>query len=41
MVIDDVETGPDGKIRCNACPVLCWIRPGLAGACDRYANDGG
>ncbi len=41
MVIDDVETGPDGKIRCNACPVLCWIRPGLAGACDRYANDAG
>ena len=41
MVIDDVETGPDGKIRCNACPVLCWIRPGLAGACDRYANQDG
>ena len=41
MVIDDVETGPDGKIRCNACPVLCWIRPGLPGACDRYANQDG
>ncbi len=25
-------------IRCDACPVLCIIRPGLAGACDRYAN---
>jgi hypothetical protein len=26
------------KIRCDACPVLCYIRPGNAGACDRYAN---
>ncbi|MGA2044425.1 MAG: 6-hydroxynicotinate reductase [Roseiarcus sp.] len=32
---------PDDKIRCDACPVLCWIRPGMAGACDRYANEGG
>jgi hypothetical protein len=31
----------DGKIRCDACPVLCYIREGLTGACDRYANDGG
>jgi len=31
----------DDRIRCDACPVLCYIRPGLAGACDRYANDGG
>src|SRR5437879_6306180 len=23
---------------CDACPVLCRIRPGKAGACDRYAN---
>jgi hypothetical protein len=28
----------DGLIRCDACPVLCRIRPGKAGACDRYAN---
>jgi hypothetical protein len=28
----------DGIIRCDACPVLCRIRPGRAGACDRYAN---
>ena len=28
-------------IRCDACPVLCRIRPGRAGACDRYANDNG
>ncbi len=27
-----------GKIECNACPVLCQISPGRAGACDRYAN---
>jgi hypothetical protein len=26
------------KIRCDACPVLCYIRPGATGACDRYAN---
>ena len=25
-------------MRCDACPVLCRIRPGRAGACDRYAN---
>ena len=26
------------KIRCDACPVMCYIAPGQAGACDRYAN---
>ena len=26
------------KIECNACPVLCQISAGRAGACDRYAN---
>ncbi|HJQ56483.1 MAG TPA: 6-hydroxynicotinate reductase [Vineibacter sp.] len=30
-----------GIVRCDACPVLCRIRPGKAGACDRYANEGG
>ena len=30
-----------GIVRCDACPVLCRIRPGRAGACDRYANAGG
>ena len=29
------------KIRCDACPVLCYIRDGQLGACDRYANRGG
>jgi 6-hydroxynicotinate reductase len=32
---------PDDTIRCDACPVLCRIRPGKSGACDRYANDHG
>jgi 6-hydroxynicotinate reductase len=31
---------PD-KIRCDACPVMCYIAPGRAGACDRYANEDG
>jgi len=29
------------KIRCDACPVLCYIAEGRSGACDRYANNGG
>jgi len=29
------------KIRCDACPVLCFIAEGRPGACDRYANHGG
>ena len=29
------------KIRCDACPVLCYIAEGRSGACDRYANSGG
>lgn len=32
---------PDDRIRCDACPVMCFIRPGQAGACDRYANQDG
>lgn len=28
-------------IRCDACPVLCRIRQGQTGACDRYANHDG
>lgn len=30
-----------GKIRCDACPVVCNIAEGRSGACDRYANHGG
>jgi 6-hydroxynicotinate reductase len=29
------------KIRCDACPVMCYIAPGQTGACDRYANADG
>ncbi len=29
------------KIRCDACPVMCYIAPGQTGACDRYANHRG
>jgi len=29
------------KIRCDACPVMCYILDGKAGACDRYANEDG
>ena len=31
----------DDRIRCDACPVLCYIKEGMTGACDRYANHGG
>jgi 6-hydroxynicotinate reductase len=31
----------DDIVVCDACPVLCRIRPGKSGACDRYANVGG
>jgi hypothetical protein len=29
------------KLRCDACPVMCYIKPGMTGACDRYANQDG
>jgi len=29
------------KIRCDACPVMCYIAEGQSGACDRYANHEG
>jgi hypothetical protein len=28
----------DRIVTCDACPVLCRIRPGKTGACDRYGN---
>ncbi len=31
----------DGIVTCDACPVLCRIRPGKTGACDRYGNSDG
>ena len=35
-----MSEAPD-KIRCDACPVLCYIREGMLGACDRYGNRNG
>ena len=32
---------PADTVRCDACPVLCYIKRGQAGACDRYANHEG
>ena len=29
------------KIRCDACPVMCYIADGRTGACDRYGNRDG
>jgi len=44
----DPEDAPESSealtgdvVRCDACPVLCRIRRGQAGACDRYANEAG
>ncbi|MEM0906165.1 MAG: 6-hydroxynicotinate reductase [Pseudomonadota bacterium] len=34
-------SAPSDKIRCDACPVLCYIADGRTGACDRYANHSG
>jgi 6-hydroxynicotinate reductase len=31
----------DDAIRCDACPVLCYIKPGRTGSCDRYGNADG
>ena len=31
----------DDAIRCDACPVLCYIKPGRTGSCDRYGNENG
>lgn len=43
--MSDVEapepTRRGDKIRCDACPVMCYVAPGRAGACDRYANQDG
>ena len=41
MVKQRVESVANGKIRCDACPVMCYISDGRSGACDRYANVGG
>jgi hypothetical protein len=39
---DDLPPAREGdKIRCDACPVMCYIAPGQTGACDRYGNEAG
>lgn len=39
---DDLPPARQGdKIRCDACPVMCYIAPGQTGACDRYGNEAG
>ena len=35
------ERQKEEKIRCDACPVMCYIADGKSGACDRYANEDG
>jgi len=35
------QTARPEKIRCDACPVMCYIAEGKVGACDRYANHDG
>ncbi len=37
----DRRRAREEKIRCDACPVMCYIAQGKVGACDRYANVGG
>jgi 6-hydroxynicotinate reductase len=34
----NAKTVEPGIVTCDACPVLCRIRPGKTGACDRYGN---
>lgn len=43
MSLEELSALPLGeaKVRCDACPVMCIIKPGMAGACDRYANRAG
>jgi hypothetical protein len=38
MTMDVDQLVVTEKVRCDACPVMCFIKPGAAGACDRYAN---
>ena len=41
MSNEEATVPEDDAIRCDACPVLCYIKPGRTGACDRYGNDDG
>ena len=39
--MSDQAKAEDGVITCDACPVLCRIRPEKTGACSRYGNVNG
>ena len=36
--LDAAKRAEPGIVTCDACPVLCRIRPGKTGACDRFGN---
>ncbi len=38
MATEAAAEADGGIVTCDACPVLCRIRPGRTGACDRYGN---
>jgi hypothetical protein len=38
LAAHDAPATVDSIVTCDACPVLCRIRPGKTGACDRYGN---
>jgi hypothetical protein len=40
-IVSPEMTTSDGRVRCDACPVMCYVKPGMTGACDRYANQDG
>ena len=39
--LNTAKQADPGIVTCDACPVLCRIRPGKTGACDRYGNIAG
>ena len=40
-IVSHSQATSDGRVRCDACPVMCYVKPGMTGACDRYANQDG
>jgi hypothetical protein len=41
QALAEAVTDAPGIVTCDACPVLCRIRPDKTGACDRYGNVAG
>jgi hypothetical protein len=39
-IAESIEAAQGQKLRCDACPVMCYIAEGRTGACDRYGNFG-